>query len=153
MAAAPNSAGLDVLIARLNGVRRCGRGFVAKCPAHEDKHPSLSIGEGPDGRVLLHCFGGCAAPDVVAALGLRWQDLFPRTLPDRQLTPQERAAQREGIRQAQWRAALGVLAKEATVVLIAARAIHVGPLSQEDDERLREAQRRIEASRMVLSGT
>lgn len=49
----------------------------ACCPAHDDKGPSLSIRETPDGAVLLHCFAGCAVSDVVAALGLRMHDLFP----------------------------------------------------------------------------
>lgn len=56
--------------------RSCG-GYLALCPAHEDRTPSLSIGEGHDGRVLLHCWAGCATRDVVAALGLQWSDLFP----------------------------------------------------------------------------
>ncbi|TPE53224.1 DUF7146 domain-containing protein [Amaricoccus solimangrovi] len=43
-------------------------GGSACCPAHEDKHPSLSIGIGADGRLLLHCFAGCSFEAIVAAL-------------------------------------------------------------------------------------
>jgi hypothetical protein len=50
--------------------------YVARCPGHEDRSPSLSVGEGVDGRALLHCFAGCTAADIVAALGLHMQDLF-----------------------------------------------------------------------------
>jgi hypothetical protein len=50
---------------------------VAQCPAHEDRSPSLSFAEGVDGRVVLYCFAGCEAEDVVRALGLAWADLFP----------------------------------------------------------------------------
>jgi putative DNA primase/helicase len=53
----------DSLLANL-GARRSGRGWVARCPAHDDERPSLSIGIGNDGRVLLHCFAGCAPSAV-----------------------------------------------------------------------------------------
>jgi putative DNA primase/helicase len=60
-------------------VRSAGRGkWEARCPAHEDRSASLSIGEGDDGRVLLCCHAGCATEDVVAALGIGMADLFPR---------------------------------------------------------------------------
>lgn len=49
----------------------------ARCPYHDDKRPSLSITEGRGGRVLLYCWAGCPAGDVVKAAGLRWRDLFP----------------------------------------------------------------------------
>lgn len=52
-----------------------GTGWQASCPAHDDKHPSLSVAEGGDGRCLVHCFAGCKTEDVVAALGLEMSDL------------------------------------------------------------------------------
>ena len=51
--------------------------FTARCPAHDDASPSLSIGVGADGRALLHCFAGCVTADILSALGLTWPDLFP----------------------------------------------------------------------------
>lgn len=69
---------IDLLLPRLQGVRRTGPGtWMARCPSHEDRLPSLSVREAPDGRVLINCFGGCGACDVVAALGLDFADLFP----------------------------------------------------------------------------
>jgi hypothetical protein len=57
---------------------------MAKCPAHEDNNPSLSIGEGNDGRTLLHCHAGCTAEAICAAVGIRPSDLFtPRQKPQR----------------------------------------------------------------------
>ena len=50
---------------------------MASCPHHTDRQASLSIKEGEDGRVLLHCFAGCANADVVASAGLSFPDLFP----------------------------------------------------------------------------
>ncbi|MBA3688917.1 MAG: hypothetical protein H0W81_08835 [Chloroflexi bacterium] len=61
---------------RLSGVRPSGTGFVALCPAHDDRNPSLSVSEGDDGRVLANCHAGCSPEDVVAALGLTMADLF-----------------------------------------------------------------------------
>jgi hypothetical protein len=50
--------------------------WVAKCPAHPDRNPSLSLAEGNDGRTLVHCHAGCTLPKVLAALGLASRDLF-----------------------------------------------------------------------------
>ena len=68
---------LDDLTARLEGVRKQGKGLVAKCPAHNDNRPSLSVREGDDGRVLLFCHAGCTFKQVVAALGLKESDCMP----------------------------------------------------------------------------
>lgn len=68
---------LDALLERLDRVHSRGPGrFMARCPAHADRSPSLSICEGEDGRILLHDFGGCTVQEIVAAVGLRVTDLF-----------------------------------------------------------------------------
>ncbi len=54
-----------------------GRGYSAHCPAHEDGHPSLTVTEASDGKVLLHCHAGCNADDILSALGLEWSEFFP----------------------------------------------------------------------------
>ena len=67
----------DTLLHRLDGVRPTGQDqWVARCPAHEDKSPSLSIAE-KDDRVLIHCHAGCDVNEVVDAVGLNITDLFP----------------------------------------------------------------------------
>lgn len=69
---------LELVLERIEGVRRSGAGFSARCPAHEDRHASLSVSEGEDGRALIRCHAGCSAEDVCAALGLDVAELFPR---------------------------------------------------------------------------
>jgi putative DNA primase/helicase len=56
---------------------RVGSSMMAKCPAHDDHDPSLSIDEGSDGKVLVKCWGGCQLEDILAAAQLTIQDLFP----------------------------------------------------------------------------
>jgi len=75
------SAPIDAVLAALesNGFKpkRSGGEWKARCPAHDDRSPSLSIGEGDDGRALINCHAGCDATDVVASLGLEMRDLMP----------------------------------------------------------------------------
>jgi hypothetical protein len=53
--------------------------YQACCPAHDDNSPSMTITQAPDGKILFHCFTGCETYDILAAIGLRWGDLFPDT--------------------------------------------------------------------------
>jgi hypothetical protein len=66
----------DDFLNLLDRVRRSGSGYSARCPAHEDRNNSLSINEGEDGRILVHCHAGCTFADIVAALELEPKDLF-----------------------------------------------------------------------------
>lgn len=68
---------LKKVLSRVLNHRRAGKGYKACCPAHKDRHPSLSISEGGDGRVLLKCFAGCSTEAIANALGLTMSDLFP----------------------------------------------------------------------------
>ena len=64
------------VLAQLAGVRRCGNGWRALCPAHDDHSPSLSVKEGDHGCCVLNCFAGCDPQEVIRAVGLEWADLF-----------------------------------------------------------------------------
>jgi putative DNA primase/helicase len=55
-------------IVKALAARRSGSSWMARCPAHEDRNPSLSIRAGRDGQVLVHCHAGCEQRDVIAAL-------------------------------------------------------------------------------------
>lgn len=69
---------IDNLISRLHKVQKKGdQRWVACCPAHDDKNPSLAVTELGDGKILIKCFAGCAPADVLNAVGLTMGDLFP----------------------------------------------------------------------------
>ena len=64
------------ILSRLQGVRGGHGQWTARCPAHDDRRNSLSVSEGKDGRVLLHCHAGCSPEKIAGALGLSVKDLF-----------------------------------------------------------------------------
>ena len=61
---------------KLDKSKRTGDKLTARCPAHDDKNPSLSVKIGDDDCVILKCFAGCPTEDVVEALGWKMRDLF-----------------------------------------------------------------------------
>jgi hypothetical protein len=67
-------------IAKALGGRRAGAGWMARCPAHDDREPSLSIRQGEEGKVLVRCHAGCEQAQVIAVLRSRglWQGSHPR---------------------------------------------------------------------------
>lgn len=68
---------LQNLLSRLDSVREIRSGqFYAKCPAHDDRSPSLSIRDIGD-NILIHCFAGCCPEDVLGAVGMTFRDLYP----------------------------------------------------------------------------
>lgn len=127
------------------------RGYVCKCPAHEDNKPSLSVDVGRNGNVLLNCFGGCSALDVLQAVGLKMEDLFDNP-PRENMTPAERSEAHFRAMSTKWLAALDTLRKDAMMVSIAAGNLHQGnELSQEDRRALYRANKRIDNAYQILS--
>ena len=55
-------------IAKALGGRKAGTGWTARCPAHDDHTPSLSLRDADDGKVLVRCHAGCDQADVIAHL-------------------------------------------------------------------------------------
>lgn len=138
--------GIDDLLSRLEKVRSTGAGrWVARCPAHQDKTPSLAIRELPDGRILIHCFTGCSVDAVVSAIGLELSDLFPEdSRAIGHANPEHRPFPAADV--------LRCLNLEALVVSAAARTILDGKtLNDDDQKRLMTAFRRIERA-VELSG-
>jgi hypothetical protein len=68
---------LELLLTKLPNAKKSGNGWSARCPAHEDRRASLSIGQARDGTALVKCHAGCSAAAITAALGLKLADLFP----------------------------------------------------------------------------
>lgn len=138
------------LLTRLEGVRRSGDGWRANCPnGHAKARGSLSITEADDGRILLSCFACHDTPAILGTLGLELADLFPERIKDP--SPEARQRAREAFKRSAWAAALGVLGREAGVVLLAARDMLAGKaLPAGDVERLALAEDRIARAREVL---
>jgi hypothetical protein len=69
---------IDMLLDALRKVRVTGSGeWVACCPAHDDKTPSLAIKEVGDGRILVHCYANCPVEEVLGSIGMTLSDLMP----------------------------------------------------------------------------
>lgn len=68
---------IDLVLEKLPSVQKRGDGWVAKCPGHRDRMPSLRIDVGDGGKVLVHCHAGCTPAQVVAGMGLTLGDLMP----------------------------------------------------------------------------
>jgi protein tyrosine phosphatase len=69
---------VDSLVQRLEYCKQVSsQKWIARCPAHEDRSPSLSIKELNDGRILIHCHAGCGANNILDSIGMEWGDLYP----------------------------------------------------------------------------
>lgn len=135
----------DALISKLDKCKRTGNGrWLACCPAHEDRSPSLSVAETDDGRVLVHCFAGCSVENVIGAVGVGFDELFPQK-------PIEHApAVRRPYAAAD---VLEALATEMQVVTLIACDLHSKKtVSEEDYARLWLAQGRIDEARRLALG-
>ncbi len=133
---------VHALLARLDKVRENGPGrWLACCPAHQDRSPSLAVRETPDGILLVKCFAECPTADVLAAIGLELKDLFPQRERDdyhASKNPGERWVPRD---------VLTALAREALIVLLAANSTHRGDkLSHVDLDRLATAAGRLRSA-------
>ena len=136
---------MSVLLDRLERVKQTGPNrWIARCPAHPDHSPSLSVRELADGRILLHCFAGCPAPDVLAALGLQMSNLFPEPLGHHFRPTHSRIPARD---------LLALIDHEALAVyLIASEFMESKTLNEYGCERLATATSRIGKARLHPAG-
>lgn len=113
-------ADVEQILDRLEYVRPTGSGrWMARCPAHTDGTPSLSVRQLSDQRILLHCFGGCGALDVLDSIGLEWADLFP---PDDNYSPAVKRREKQ--------------AEEEMIVAIAESDVRQGKRLSESEKRV-----------------
>lgn len=132
---------LDVL----SNVKKTGaHSWVATCPAHNDRTPSLVIREKPDGFILCHCFAGCGIDEICEAAKIEIDVLFPDK-PEGYSQPLRRAFSASDV--------LEAVVFEATLVTVAASAMAKGEvLTQAERERLVLAAQRLEEARRLTNG-
>lgn len=132
---------IDRLLSALQRVRAKGdSSWMALCPVHAEKTPSLSIDLLADGTVLAHCFGcGANGQQVAEALGIPLSDLFPPRPRDTPDGPGGRGPYTRNTRDL-----LAAARHEALIVVVAMEAWRQGQeLSLEDEHRVLEAARRL----------
>ena len=108
---------IDKLLLQLDDAIETGHGrWRAKCPGHNSRSRTLSIAEGVEGAVLIHCFAGCEPAQIVSAVGLRLCDLFPRneTIQSKRYNSRPRT---------DYKALVELLRHEITVLIVAAEAV------------------------------
>ena len=145
------SASVDKVLSRLPKYRKFGPGkWMAVCPAHDDRHPSLSIREAEDGKVLMHCWAGCSVEQIVSALNLSMADLFEDSASDFRGDSGGAGPLRKAF---DYRDALTGVSQEATaVMLIASEIIHSGSIKPHHYDRLRKAESLISDALSVAGG-
>ncbi len=137
---------IEEFLSLLKGVRSAGKGrWVARCPYHTDRSPSLAITKGDRVPILLHCFAGCDVDQIVAAVGLELSDLMPDRDPN--FRDDERARLGVPFTSEQ---AIRCLATESTFLFVAVADITRGKLlDQLTKDRIVEAAARINEARRI----
>ena len=129
---------VEKLLTHLKGVRRVGDGrWIARCPAHDDRAPSLSVREMADERVLIHCHAQCDPASIVGAVDMTLADLFPPRPIASDFAPRERRP---------WRASdvVRALEHELLVAIVFLGDVARGrPMTPADRDRAVEARQRM----------
>lgn len=136
------NAPLTDFLTRLDNVHeRSGGQYRADCPVGHKSRGALSVSEGDDGTVLMHCFAGCDIDAVTGAVGMRPSDLFA----GHQHTGMARRPGRVG---PDWKALAKRMSMELTVLEVGLASFEQhGQLSADDWERIRVALERLSAFR------
>jgi hypothetical protein len=129
---------INELLGALTKVRKTGPDrWVACCPAHEDRSPSLTIAVKPD-TILLHCFSGCDTESILGAVGMTFSDLYPdhdRLVKPSRINPRD---------------AIEALAFESLVIVASAGTMRQRNLTEKEMARLVQASSRIQAARDMV---
>lgn len=127
----------------LDKVKRTGQGtWTACCPAHRDRGPSLAVKETDDGTVLIHCFAGCSTEEVLGAVGMDFDDLFP---------PKETHHRKPESRPFPAADVLRLMAMESMVVAMTAATMRERTLTPKEIDRVIESAAKINAA-LTASG-
>jgi len=124
---------IDTLLSKVHKLKKTGDGkWLACCPAHDDKSPSLAI-KLADDRILIHCFAGCDVSAIVSALELELSDLMPES--KRHSRPDNKRPKFNKFEM------FDRIVEESAILIVAIRQIFNGtPLNDGDMERVIKAE-------------
>lgn len=136
---------IETLLSRLSKVKKTGAGrWLACCPAHQDRSPSLSVKLESDGRILMHDFAGCSVEEILDSVGLTFDELFPEKLMDHGKSLNRPFNAHD---------VLEALSSEAMIVSVSANKLfHGEDFTVAEWERLKVANQRITAARDMANG-
>jgi hypothetical protein len=128
---------INNLLNKLNKVKRTSTNqYIACCPAHDDKSPSLSITDKGDGKILINCYAGCGTEDVLDSIGMSFEDIMPPKVMEHKVAPIKQRVYASD--------ALKVIQLEARIVIMAAYELKRNrPMTEQDLTRLELAMERI----------
>jgi len=127
------------------GRSKFGATWIACCPSHQDRRPSLTITEKPDGMVLMKCWAGCGAAEILSAIGMDYDALYPERTEAHSGKPIRRPWNPYDL--------LKIMAFEATVARICAADIVAGrALNEAETQRLKTAVRRLNNAAELANG-
>lgn len=119
---------IENLLNKLQGVKSTSRNrWLCKCPAHEDKSPSMHIKLDDNGKILINCKAGCGVYDIVASIGMHISDLMPESPTHHRQKPHKQVMYASE--------ALELIRYESQIVIACGYAIRKGTLTQNDLER------------------
>lgn len=129
----------ETILSQLRKVKKTGANrWLACCPAHEDKSPSLSIMQNDTGKVFVHCFAGCEGEAIMGAIGMTLSDLYPERIEPPNGTGKKPPFNPFDV--------LKALAGQAQIVAMLGGALADHPLSDKEREALFKAVGRINAA-------
>lgn len=136
---------IDNILSRLKKVKKTGPDrWLACCPAHEDKTPSMAIRELGDGQILIHDFAGCSVEAILESVGLTFDDIFPEKQIDH-ARPLSRPFNAHDV--------LEALSMELMVVSVTvSKLVNERDITVAEWERLKLANQRISAARDMVNG-
>lgn len=132
------------LLPQFDGLKQTGPDrWIANCPAHEDRSPSLAIKDAGD-RILCHCFAGCEFREIADALGVLPSAFFEAGRYDRREYGKKFIVP--------YRDALIIVRHEMWVLVTIATNMQKGQLDAGDSDRLVKAGARIESAWRACNG-
>ena len=138
---------IEDFLSRLQKVRKTGlNNWIACCPAHGDKNPSMTVSTGDNGGIIFHCFTLCSFEDVIGALGLEAHELMPDKPVGREFVRGRSKPFPAGD-------VLECIADEVMIAWVISRDMELArPVKQADFDRLTMANTRIQAALSVARG-